>query len=332
MFFEPNLNPPIVITGANASGKTQISLILASKIGAEIISADSRQIYKHLTHGTSKPIGKWITTPDRKIYLVELIPYHLVDFLDPLETYSVSRYIYDFKNTISSIKTNKIIICGGTGFYINALFNPLDPLPEKDPQIRKELFEYAEKYGRIKLHEKLKELDPETAKKIHPNNIQRVIRAIEVCMITSKPYSLLISNKLFDNKLKSIFSVFIIWDKKLLYQRIRERTELVFNKWVEETNLLLSHGYPEDAPGLKSLGYPEIISYISSKISKEDAINLIVTKSVQYAKRQNTWFKRYQHKMIFEINDKENFDPQTIADNIVQKYESTYFNNKGKKS
>ncbi|MCX7905908.1 MAG: tRNA (adenosine(37)-N6)-dimethylallyltransferase MiaA [Elusimicrobiales bacterium] len=323
-----NFNLPIVICGANASGKTQISLILAEKLGAEIISADSRQIYKHLTYGTSKPIGKWVQSSDRKIYLVGFIPYHLVDFLDPLESYNVFKYTYDFKQTLSLIKTKKIIICGGTGLYINALFNPLDPLPQKDPSIRKELYEYAEKYGREKLHQKLSELDPISAKKIHPNNIQRIIRAIEVCILTSKPYSSLISDKFFENKMKNIFSVFIIWNKKLLYERIKKRTIDYFDKWVIETKFLLSNGYPEDAPGLKSLGYPEIISYIYSSISKEKTIELIIKKSIQYAKRQNTWFKRYDHKIIFEINDEKDFIPELIAEKIYQKYnESINTNN-----
>lgn len=320
-------NPPIIITGANASGKTQLSLNLAYLINAEIISADSRQIYKHLLYGTSKPVGRWVQTPDRKIYLVDMIPYHLVDIIDPLESYNVARYVYDFKETVSKIKTTKIIICGGTGFYINSIFNPLDRLPEKDPQIRKELTEYAHKFGRQKLHDKLKELDPISAKRIHPNNIQRVIRAIEVSILTSKPYSSLISNKIFENKMNDVFSVFIIWQKNLLYNRIKRRVQDVFDKWAEETNFLLSNGYPEDSPGLKSLGYPEIISYIKSKISKKDAIDLIIKKTIQYAKRQNTWFKRYNHKMIIEINNEDEFDPQKISESIKDKYESTYFNN-----
>lgn len=319
--------PPIIITGANASGKTQISLSLAYYINAEIISADSRQIYKHLTYGTSKPIGRWVQTPERKIYLVEMIPYHLVDIVSPLESYSVAKYIYDFKDTISKVKTNKVIICGGTGFYINSLFNPLDLLPEKDPQIRKELMEYAQKFGREKLHDKLKELDPISAQRIHPNNIQRVIRAIEISILTSKPYSSLISNNLFANKLNNVFSVFIIWQKNLLYNRIKKRIIDIFDKWVEETNFLLSNGYPEDSPGLKSLGYPEVISYIKSKISKKEAIDLIISKTIQYAKRQNTWFRRYNHKMIIEINDEKDFDIEIISSNIKEKYESTYINN-----
>ncbi|MGC9070803.1 MAG: tRNA (adenosine(37)-N6)-dimethylallyltransferase MiaA [Elusimicrobiales bacterium] len=321
-------NHPIIICAANASGKTQISLALASLIGAEIISADSRQIYKHLTYGTSKPQGKWTKTPQREIYLVDGIPYHLIDFVDPIETYSVARYLYDFKNVLSQINTSRVIICGGTGFYINAVFNPLDPLPEKNIEIRSQLQEYAQKYGREKLHDKLKELDPESAKRIHPNNIQRVIRAIEICLITSKPFSSLISNKLFENRLGNAFSVFIIWDKKLLRQRIYKRTIDIFEKWVSETALLISNGYPNDSPGLKSLGYPEILSYLSSEISKEEAIERITLKSIQYAKRQNTWFRRYSHKMILEINSESQFEPYRIAREIIKKYESTYHNNK----
>lgn len=318
--------PPLVICGANASGKTALSLVLAEMMGSEIISADSRQIYKHLLYGTSKPQGRWVNTPHGRIYLVDGIPYHLVDFVDPIETYSVAKYVYDFKNVVPSVKTPKFIICGGTGLYINAIFNPLDPLPEKDTKIRAELLEFAQKYGREKLHEKLKELDPESAKRIHPNNIQRIIRAIEICLLTSKQYSSLISNRLFQNSLSSVFSVFIIWDRKLLFNRIRKRTEEVFEEWVNETNLLISNGYPHDAPGLKSLGYPEIISYISGKSDKQKTIQTIITQSMQYAKRQNTWFKRYHHKIIIEIKSEREFDLPRIAKEIMFKYESSYYN------
>ncbi len=226
-----NFQKPIVIIGANASGKTAISLRIAKQLGIEIISADSRQIYKHLSAGTSKPSGRWIN--NNTIYIVELIPYHLVDFLDPIETYNVQRYYYDFNETLTKVKTKTFIICGGTGLYINSIFNPLDKLPPRDEKIRAELQEYALRYGREKLHQRLKELDPLSAARIHPNNIHRVIRAIEVSILTSKPYSSLISNKLFDNSLYSkAFFVFIKWKKELLYKRIKQRTKDVFDKLV----------------------------------------------------------------------------------------------------
>lgn len=313
---------PIVITGANASGKTLLSILIAKEIGAEIISADSRQIYKHLSYGTSKPQGRWINETN-PVYIVDMVPYHLVDFIDPVETYNVQRYFYDFKATLDKIKTKTFIICGGTGFYINSIFNPLDPLPEANEKIRTELKEYADKHGRIKLHEKLKELDPVSARKIHPNNINRVIRAIEVSILTSKPYSSLISSTIFKpESYQSAFFVFIKWNRDLLYKRIKNRTKNVFDRWVGEINYLLSNGYPEDCPGLKSLGYPIVIDYIERKIDKEQAIEIITRDSIDYAKRQNTWFSRYKSIKI-EIEDEKEFDPEKITSLIIKEYENS---------
>ncbi|MBP7796348.1 MAG: tRNA (adenosine(37)-N6)-dimethylallyltransferase MiaA [Elusimicrobiales bacterium] len=317
-----HFNKPIIITGANASGKTAISLSIAHKIGAEIISADSRQIYKHLSAGTSKPHGRWVNN-ENPVYIVDMIPYHLVDFIDPKETYNAQRYFYDFNGTLNKIKTKQVIICGGTGFYINSIFNPLDPLPQANEKIRTELKEYADKYGREKLHKKLIEIDPVAAKKIHYNNINRVIRAIEVSIMTSKPYSSLISDNTFkrESYFKAFF-VFIKWDKNLLYKRIRERTKNVFDDWVNETKNLILNGYTHDCPGLKSLGYPVIIEYISQSITKDYAIDIITKQSMDYAKRQNTWFNRYPSLKI-DINDQKDFDIEKITKDIIEKYESS---------
>jgi len=319
-------NKPIVITGANSSGKTIISLYLASKIQAEIFSADSRQIYKHLSAGTSKPKGRWVNKDSRTVYLVEDIVYHLVDFVEIFESYNAQRYYYDFKNILNTVKTKNIIICGGTGLYINTLFNPLDILPEANQSIRTQLKEFADRYGRDKLYQKLIEIDPDSAQKIHPNNIHRIIRAIEVSILTSKPYSQLISGEIFDLKNYTRgFFVFIKWKKDLLYKRIKKRTEDFFDEWVLETKNVIANGYPCDSPGLKSIGYPEIIRYIHGEISKNETIDLITKISLDYAKRQNTWFKRYP-SLTIEINDEKDFDPQKIANTIIEKYDENTSN------
>lgn len=319
---------PVVVVGANASGKTAISLLLAKETGSEIISSDSRQIYKHLLAGTSKPEGRWINTPSGLIYFVGQTPYHLVDFLDPVESYNVERYVYDFKSSLNKIKSTRIIICGGSGLYINSLFSPLDPLPQASEKIRMELKEFADRYGRDKLHEKLKQIDPISAKKIHPNNIHRVIRAIEVSILANKPYSSLISNSIFDEKnFATAFFVFIRWNRDLLYKRIKKRTKDVFEKWVEETKLLLSNGYSKDCPGLKSLGYPQIIEYIEGNSTKEETIEIITRLSMQYAKRQNTWFLRYKSMPVIIENEKD-FDIEKIVGQIIKEYENSYHNNK----
>ena len=321
-------NKPIVITGANSSGKTLLSLYLANLIKAEIFSADSRQIYKHLEAGTSKPKGRWIYENKRNIYLVENIPYHLVDFLEIIESYNAQNYYYDFNKITNDVRTKNIIICGGTGLYINILFNPLDILPQANQSIRMQLKEFADRYGKDKLYQKLIEIDPESAQKIHPNNIQRIIRALEVSILTSKPYSKLISGDIFDTKnYRKAFFIFLKWRKDLLYKRIKKRTKDFFDEWVYETKKVIANGYPTDSPGLKSIGYPEIIKYINGQLDKNETIEIIVKLSMEYAKRQNTWFKRYP-SLLIEINEEKDFDPEKISKNIIEKYnENTTYNN-----
>lgn len=319
--------PPktVVIFGANASGKTEIALKLAKILRSEIISADSRQIYKHLFAGTSKPSGRWEKDKKYTKYIVDGIPYHIVDIVDPLENYNVSRYLYDFKEALNKTENDTVIIAGGTGLYIHSIFSPIDPLPEANQKIREELTMFAQKYGREKLYNKLLEIDPVSAKKIHKNNIHRIIRALEVSILTNRPYSSLISNKFMkDITFSNALFIYIKWKKELLYERIKQRTKKVFDDWVKETQNLLSMGYPVDCPGLKSLGYPVIIDYINGKISKEQSVEIITKQSIAYAKRQNTWFKRYLNSIKIEINDIKDFDTDKIVEFILDKYESSF--------
>ena len=314
---------PIVVMGANASGKTLLSLNIAKKINAEIISADSRQIYKHLRAGTSKPNGKWETLNGDSVYITENVPYHLVDFLNPNSTYDVSMYSNDFFNALNSIKKRdkKLIIAGGTGMYINSIFNGIDKLPQANQELRNELYSFAEKNGKQALHEKLRQLDPLSAERIPPGNIQRVIRAIEISIMTNSPASRLLSGNFYRDIsfLNGIF-VFLKWDKKILKERIKNRTESEFENWVNETQNLLSMGYAEDCPALKSLGYPQIIDYINGKIERKEAINKIVNLSMSYAKRQNTWFSRYKKSLILEFKKEEEFEINKFSDLIVEQY------------
>lgn len=324
MFFDPSGKKPIVIMGANASGKTALSLLIAKQAGGEILSADSRQIYKHLRAGTSKPQGRW--EKDEKgdpVYICADIPYRLVDFLDPSHTYDAGRYVKDFYAQYSKIlKAKKIpIIAGGTGMYLNAVFNGLDELPKADESYRRELKELAEKKGKAALYEKLKESDPASASRIHPNNIHRVIRALEIFKISGRPASQSLSGTFMkDITVFPALFVYLKWEKPALRERIKRRTEAEFKEWVKETENLISKGYPHDCPGLKSLGYPQVLDYIEGNISQKEAREEIISLSMQYAKRQNTWFSRYSRAVKFEFSKEEDFDAMRLSSEITQRY------------
>ena len=185
------LSKPITIMGANASGKTALAIELAKRTDGEIISADSKQIYKHLAAGTSKPEGRWKTVKGKEVYLVDGIPYHLVDFVDPLTAYDAGTFAADAKALMDSISAEgkTPIIVGGTGMYIQSLWNGLDTLPEADQELRKHLAAFADAQGREALHAELAALDPKAAAQIPPNNLQRVIRALEITKLAGRPVS-----------------------------------------------------------------------------------------------------------------------------------------------
>ena len=307
--------------GANASGKTSLAIEIAKRFNGEIISADSKQVYQHLSAGTSKPLGKWEKNGNKKIYIVSGIPYHLLDIIDPKESYDTAMFAKEAKKLIKDIKKRgKLpIIAGGTGMYIQALWNGLDKMPKADIQIRNKLTNFAEQFGRIALHEKLEKADPIAAVKIPPNNIQRVIRALEVSEITGKPISTLWTGRFFDTLPVHLANfTMIAWPKAELSERIKKRTLKFFDAWVKETQILITMGYASDCPGLKSLGYPQILDYISNKISKQDAVHKIVKLSLSYAKRQNTWFHRYKNILKLEFEKPSDYNLDKIIKTIVK--------------
>ena len=313
---------PITIMGANASGKTGLAIALAKKTGGEIISADSKQVYKYLSAGTSKPLGRWENIQGRNVYLVDGVPCHLMDITDPKSTYDAGTFVNDARALIESITAagKTPIIAGGTGMYIQALWNGLDPLPGPNPEMRTALAAFAGEKGREALHAELAALDPKAAAQIPPNNIQRVIRAIEVSRLTGRPISEIWSGKFFDALPGDLGKfVFLKWEKTLLNERIKNRTVAVFDDWAEETRDLLARGYPEDSPGLKSLGYPQVIDYIAGKITRAQAAHSIVTLSMSYAKRQNTWFGRYKNVLRFELTDPFDYDTELMSEKILGK-------------
>lgn len=293
----------VAIVGPTGSGKTEIAIELSKKIELEIISADSRQVYKYLNIGTNKPSGRWEKINNENIFIYKSVPYHLVDFLEPDQQYDAALFYLDSSNLIKKICSNKKLplIVGGTGFYIKTLTDGISFLPKRNQNIRNYLLELTNKYGKHYLYNMLEQLDPERAKQIHPNNIQRIIRSLEIILQCNKPFSELVK----ENPKYEPYSVLLVGiyvDKALLYQQIIKRTEwMLKNGMIEETKELISKGYPETIPAFSSIGYKWILKLLRNEINLETTKNNIVKDTMAYIKQQFTWFKK--DKRILWINN-----------------------------
>ncbi len=276
--------PLIVIAGPTASGKTALSVNIAKTIGGEIVSADSMQIYKYMNIGTAKP------TEDEK----QGIPHHMMDFLEPSVSFSVADYCQMAGKIISDIDSRgKIpVMVGGTGLYIDSLINGVDFGEEQgDPKIRKEMMQLAEKEGNEAVHKILEEIDPETAAKYHPNNLRRIIRAIEVYKTQGKT----VSQKEKEEKISPYDVAYfcIDWDREVLYDRINRRVDImVEDGLIEEVKSLLNRDVDPKATAMQSIGYKEFYGYLNGESTLEEALDTVKQSSRHYAKRQLTWFRR----------------------------------------
>ena len=277
----PNHSTVIIILGPTAVGKTGVSILLAKALKTEIISADSMQIYKHMDIGTAKP------TPAE----LSEVPHHLINILLPDESFSAGLFRDNAVKVINELhQRNKIpLIVGGTGLYIRTLTRGLFEGPSADWKLRDELMEAERANGKGHLYEYLKRLDPEAAKKIEPNDVRRIIRAIEVSLkdnrisefqksaTTPEPYNFI--------------KIGLTRERKELYRLIDERVVKMMNDGLlEETKMLFKLN--PSATALQSLGYKEIGSYIAGEISLEEAVDLIKKRTRNYAKRQMTWFRK----------------------------------------
>jgi len=283
-------NKVVLIVGPTASGKTEVAVELCQKLPAEIISADSRQVYKYLTIGTNKPVGEWIGEE----YLYKNIPYHLVDFLEPHLYYDANRFYTDASSLINRIwSKNKIpIVVGGTGLYIKTITEGITILPKKNEKIRNYLTQLAILYGKNYLYNMLKTYDPQRAKEIHPNNTHRIIRSLEIILQTGKPFTQIVSE---NPKTKSYDTIIfgLYYDKKTLFHKVTERTKQMFQIGiVEETKQLLAKGIKETSPAFSSIGYHWVIKYINNEISLEETQKNFIKDTMDYIKRQLVWFKK----------------------------------------
>lgn len=276
----------IVIVGPTAVGKTSLSIEVAKRFNGEVISGDSMQIYKELDIGTAK------VTPEE----MGKVPHHLIDIKEIDEKYSVADFQKEATQKIQEITgRGKIpIIAGGTGLYIESLLYPVTHSKiEPNLTLRKELENYADKLGNEKLWERLNQVDPVAANKIHPNNVRRIIRALEVYEETGELFSSFQNER---QKKESNYDVFLIGlntERELLYERINSRVDQMAEEGlVEEAKALWEKVGPElSTQSTKGIGYKELFPYFNQKISLEEAIEAVKQNSRRYAKRQLTWFR-----------------------------------------
>lgn len=300
----------VVIVGPTAVGKTALSIQLAKKFNGEIISGDSMQIYKDLDIATAK-----VTPAEMKG-----IPHHLIDIKEIEEEYSVSDFQSEASQKIKEItnRGNLPIIVGGTGLYIESLLYPVSHAQvEANEELRVELGKIANDMGNKELWDRLNEVDPKAAQKIHPNNVRRVIRAIEVYEETGQLFSDFQNER---NKKESDYDVFLIGlntERERLYERINQRVdEMAKAGLIEEAQRLWKKVGPElNVQSARGIGYKELFDYFNQESSFEEAINAVKQNSRRYAKRQITWFKnRFDQVRWYDLVE----HPQTIENSYQE--------------
>jgi tRNA dimethylallyltransferase len=292
----------IVIAGPTGVGKSRVAVEVARKLDGEVVSADSRQVYKFMRIGTDR-LG-----PAE----MEGVPHHLTGFLDPSETYSAGLFAREASGILRDIsERGKVpLVCGGTGFYIKALLEGLFDEHavvanrEQLDRVREALADELERYGPEELHRRLAEIDPDSAFRIHPNDSQRIIRALEIFEISGLPLSEHQKEEVKQEEIKAC-KICLTIPRQELYDRIDSRVEIMLEGGlVEEVEDLKKRGFGKDTPAFDSLGYVEILEYLEGDKELGEAISEIKKETRRYAKRQLTWFRREEgYHWITQGND-----------------------------
>ncbi len=281
----PDTKPILIIAGPTAVGKTDASLILARELGAEIVSADSMQIYRGMDIGTAKP------TPEQRA----MVYHHLIDIVDPDQPYSVGDYLRDARAAIDGIVASGgvPIVVGGTGLYIRTLMHGLFHGPPADLELRERLLLRESEAGPGTLYADLVKVDPGAALKIHPNDLRRTVRALEVYSLKKRKLSEYHHEHGFKERQHAFRLLFLVRGRGELYARIEQRVERMIGEGLEaEVDALMRRGYRPDSPAMQGLGYKHFIDTLLGKRSRDEAVALLKRDTKRFAKRQFTWFRR----------------------------------------
>ena len=287
-------NKIIVVAGPTAVGKTEYAIKIAQETNGEIVSCDSMQLYKHMDIGSAKPSEDQLA----------IVKHHLIGTVDPLQPFSAAVYQQMAKKAINEIfKRGKTpVITGGTGLYLNSLIYEMDfGTPPEDKAYRKQLENIAKNNGPAALHDRLRKKDPEAAKRIHPNNIKRVIRALEAAEKGEALSDFSEIKKKTDDY--GTIMIGLMRNRNELYHRINSRVELIVSRGLlNEVEGLVAMGLTSKDISMKGIGYKEIIDHLNGAYDLEEAIDLIKKNTRHYAKRQITWFKRYEDMKWFDLS------------------------------
>lgn len=288
----------VVICGPTASGKSALALELAPAFNAEIISADSMQVYKGMDIGTAKP------SPEDR----ERVRHHLIDVVSPDEDYTAARFRSDAAEKIDEIRSRgkNVFVTGGTGLYIKALTKGMFEGPAGDANVRGELLREAAEHGPEAIYAKLKEVDPAGAAAIHPNNLRRTVRALEVYCLSKTPISEFHRAHGFSEEPYSALKIGLVKERPELYAGIEKRVDaMMAGGLLEETKRLMARGYPPSLKPMSALGYKEMCSFIGGACSFDEAVRLLKRNTRRYAKRQMTWFRKDPEIRWFSPADKD---------------------------
>lgn len=275
----------LIILGPTAAGKSEMAVALAAKIGAEIINADSQQVYRYMNLGTGKP-----SRADR-----EQVTHHLIDVVDPEEEFNVAIFRRMALETIDNIhaRGKKVVVCGGTGLYLKALTRGLFVGPEQDPEVRSELACEIQEKGLGALYQRLIEIDPAAHSRIHPNDRQRIVRALEVHQLTGKPMSQWQKEHNFGDESFDTLKIGLQRERAELYELINRRCErMIGDGLLDEVRDLAAKGYSLDLKPLQSLGYRQMGLVLEGRSKIEQAVKEMKQETRHLAKRQLTWFRQ----------------------------------------
>ena len=302
----------LVIVGPTASGKSALALEVAKHIPAEIISADSRQVYKHLDIGTAKPTEE----------VLKSTPHHFIDIHEPNEKFNAGDFQGQGRNIISQILDRKKlpIVCGGTGLYVQALIDGFFEQPEFTKKVRSTLEARLKNEGAEALYDELRNVDPKSAATMDATKFRRVIRALEVFYETGVPISQFHSNHTKDSLYNAVW-IGLEWKREELYRRINSRVDKMIQEgFINEVRHLQSLGFDDRFQALQTVGYKEAYQYLRNEISYERMVELMKQNTRRFAKRQMTWFRKEKRIQWFRLH--REIEIENIAQKILLQFKS----------
>ena len=292
----PDLPRTLAVVGPTATGKSALALDLARRFDGEIVNADALQVYRGLDIGTAKP-----TAEERA-----RVPHHLIDVVEPAERFSAGDFGRRAREALEDIhrRGRAALVVGGSGFYLQALFSGLSPLPRADPELRRELSRRAREEGPEALHAELAEVDPGAASRLAPADVQRVVRALEIVRLGGRSWGEQTADRPLGHDPVAAVWIGLTLPRTVLYDRIGARVARMLERgWVAEVEGLLARGIGADAPAFQAIGYRQLVRHLRGEQTLESAVAEIVQATRRFAKRQLTWFRKETQVRWFDARE-----------------------------